>query len=161
MTMNKLLEKIVAFDRVFIDLLRRHSPIALRLALGIVFVWFGALKLAGVSPVNELVQSTVWWLPAGMSVLVLGVVEIAIGIGLVFRLVPRLVLLLFTHQMLGTFLAFFVVPGQMFEGNLLRLTVLGEFVVKNLVLLAAGLSVAASLPKLEETTELPTPGPQS
>lgn len=159
--MNKLLEKIVAFDRVFIDLLRRHSPLALRLALGIVFAWFGALKVAGVSPVNDLVHSTVWWLPPDMSVLVLGVVEIAIGIGLIFRLVPRLVLLLFTLQMLGTFLAFFIVPGQIFEGNLLTLTVLGEFVVKNLVLLAAGLSVAASLPKLEETTELPMPRPQS
>ncbi len=152
--MRKLFERIVAFDRVLIDRLRRYSPLALRLALGIVFVWFGALKVTGVSPVEELVDQTVWWLPSGTAMIVLGVVEVAIGIGLMFRLVPRLVLLAFTLQLLGTFITFFVVPALMFEGNPLRLTVLGEFVVKNLVLLAAGLSVAASLPKLEEIQQV-------
>lgn len=152
--MRKLFEKIVAFDRVLIDRLRRYSPLVLRLALGIVFTWFGALKVIGASPVGELVDQTVWWLPSGTAMVVLGVVEIAIGIGLIFRLVPRLVLLAFTLQLLGTFITFFVVPALMFEENPLRLTVLGEFVVKNLVLLAAGLSVAASLPKLEETQKV-------
>jgi hypothetical protein len=52
--------------------------------------------------------------------------------------------------MVGTFLVFFVLPDVAFTaGNPLRLTVEGEFVVKNLVLLTAGLVVGSSLPALD------------
>lgn len=140
---------VLRFDHALIEFLRKHSSLILRLSLGIVFVWFGALKVTGTSPVADLLEKTVWWLPSSATVLALGITEVVIGLGLIFRIAPRVILLLFTLQMIGTFLTFFVVPGMMFEGNPLKLTVLGEFVVKNLVLLAAGLSVAATVPKLE------------
>lgn len=140
---------VLRFDHALIELLRKYSPAILRISLGVVFLWFGALKVVGLSPVADLLEKTVWWLPSSTTVMVLGVLEVAIGLGLTFRIAPRLILLLFTLQMIGTFLTFFVVPGMMFEGNPLKLTVLGEFVVKNLVLLAAGLSVASAVPKLK------------
>ncbi len=141
--------KVLQFDHALIELLRKYSPTLLRISLGVVFIWFGALKVFGLSPVADLLEKTVWWLPSSTTVMVLGVLEVVIGLGLTFRLAPRLILLLFTLQMIGTFLTFFVVPGMMFEGNPFKLTVLGEFVVKNLVLLAAGLSVASAVPKLK------------
>jgi putative oxidoreductase len=149
--------QVVRFDHVLIELLRKYSPAILRISLGIVFFWFGALKVAGVSPVADLLEETVWWLPSSTTVIVLGVTEVLIGLGLIFGIAPRVVLLLFTLQMVGTFLTFFVVPGRMFDGNPLKLTVLGEFVVKNLVLLAAGLSVASTIPKLDSQNDYQRP----
>src|SRR4051794_10402710 len=53
----------------------------LRVSLALVFIWFGALKVAGLTPVGELVARTVPWVDAGFLVPALGVVEIAIGLG--------------------------------------------------------------------------------
>jgi hypothetical protein len=58
----------------------------------------------------------------------------------------RLTLLLFLAQMVGTFLTFLILPNVVFQhGNPLLLTVEGEFVVKNLVLIAAGLVVGTTV----------------
>jgi hypothetical protein len=58
----------------------RYAPTALRLALAVVFVWFGALKLAGVSPVEKLLAETLPFVDASISVPVLGAVEVLLGI---------------------------------------------------------------------------------
>lgn len=57
-----------------------------------------------------------------------------------------MILLLFAAQMLGTFLTAIVLPHVVFrDGNPLLLTVEGEFILKNLVLLAAGLVVGSTV----------------
>jgi uncharacterized membrane protein YkgB len=133
-------------DDVLVAALARWSIPALRVALGIVFIWFGVLKVAHVSPVAELVARTVYWFDPHWVVPVLGVVEVVIGVGLISKIALRLVLLLFIGQMAGTFLTLVVLPHVAFRhGNPLLLTVEGEFVVKNLVLLTAGLVVGATV----------------
>jgi uncharacterized membrane protein YkgB len=118
----------------------------LRLALGTVFVWFGGLKVAGKSPVERLASDTVYWLPAQPFVRLLGVWEMVIGIGLWFRVALRSTLLLFWVQMAGTFLVLLLRPHQAFQSrNPLLLTETGEFVIKNLVLIAAGLVVGSTV----------------
>ena len=120
-----------------------------------VFVWYGALKILGVSPVVDLVASTVYWVDPEWFVPALGVVEVLIGVGLAFRLALRSVLLVLAGQMVGTFLVFFLLPEVAFQaGNPLQLTVEGEFVVKNLVLLSAGMVVGTSVGRSEEKVEL-------
>lgn len=132
-------------DRV-IELLRRYSTTLLRVAVGIVFIWFGALKVTGDTPVAELVGNTVYWFDRDWVVPVLGATEIAIGFGLIFGRALRLVLAVFLAQMVGTFLVLIVQPDVAFEGgNPFLLTVEGEFVVKNLVLITAGLVVGATV----------------
>jgi len=121
----------------------------------VVFVWYGALKILGVSPVVDLVASTVYWVDPEWFVPALGVVEVLIGVGLAFRLALRSVLLVLAGQMVGTFLVFFLLPEVAFQaGNPLQLTVEGEFVVKNLVLLSAGMVVGTSVGRSEEKVEL-------
>ena len=143
-TLLDLADRFDRLDRRTIGLLRRWSPLALRLALGVVFVWFGALKVLGVTPVAELVARTVYWVDPGWLVPVLGLGEVIIGTGLIVGRGLRLVLALFALQMAGTFLVLVVQPDVAFQrGNPLLLTVEGEFVVKNLVLLAAGMAVGA------------------
>jgi uncharacterized membrane protein YphA (DoxX/SURF4 family) len=50
--------------------------------LGIVFVWFGLLKVMGTSPVYDLASHIVYWLPPELFVPLLGIWEMAIGVGL-------------------------------------------------------------------------------
>jgi uncharacterized membrane protein YkgB len=76
----------------------------------------------------------------------LGVVEIVVGLGLLFQVAMRAVLGLFFLQMIGTFLVFVLQPEVAFQdGNPLLLTVEGEFVLKNLVLIAAGMVIAGTV----------------
>jgi uncharacterized membrane protein YkgB len=126
--------------------LERISLPLLRVTLGLVFVWFGALKVAGTTPVDELVAATVYWVDPTWFVPALGAFEILVGLGLMAGLALRLVLALFAVQMLGTFGVLIVQPQIAFQGgNPLLLTVEGEFVIKNLVLLSAGLVLGSQL----------------
>lgn len=124
--------------------LQRWGITSLRIALGIVFVWFGALKLAGHSPVLALVQTAYPWMPEPFFLNFLGLWEVAIGTGLITGLALRLTLVLFLAQMSGTLIAPLMAPSLFFsQHNLLLLTTEGEFVVKNIVLITAGLVIAA------------------
>jgi len=138
-----------AIDRVdarLIPFLRRAAIPMLRVSLGLVFVWFGALKVFDVSPVADLVARTVYWVNPDLFVTVLGFFEVFVGVMLLFGLALRLTLALFTLQMVGTFVTFLVLPEVTFRhGNPLLLTVEGEFVVKNLVLISAALVVGTTV----------------
>ncbi len=132
------------YDRA-VHLLRRTSLPALRIALGVVFLWFGALKVLGVTPVARLVLDTVpliepptWIVPA------MGVFEVAVGLWLITGIGLRVLLPVYVAHMLATFGVLLIQPELSFQnGNPLLLTSEGEFVVKNLVLLAAGVAVCS------------------
>ncbi len=118
----------------------------LRMSLALTFIWFGALKIFNVSPVVDLVAATVYWFPPKLFVPFLGVWEVIVGLGLLFRVALRLVIFLFLVQMAGTFLVLVFHPEIAFQsGNPLLLTVTGEFVVKNLVLISAGLVIGSTV----------------
>lgn len=139
---------LARLDESMVGLARRYGVLTLRVALGVVFIWFGGLKIADVSPVADLVADIVPLLSDRAAVLTVGIVEVVVGAGLISGWAIRFTLALFFAQMLGTFVILVLRPGLSFDGgNPLRLTVLGEFVVKNLVLLTAGLVVAGSIPR--------------
>lgn len=132
----------------------RYGITILRWALGIVYIWFGGLKLVGKSPIAGLVAKTTPILPPRVSVPLIGALEVGIGVGLITRLALPLTLFFFFGQLLGTFLVLLRLPRRSFQNrNPLLLTETGEFVVKNLVLLAAGVVVASA--KDRPTEELP------
>jgi putative oxidoreductase len=110
----------------------------LRIALAAVFVWFGALKLAGRSPVAGLLHDTFPWANPQLVVVGLGAVEVVLGLALVVFGRGVIIPLAMVMHLCGTFITFLMVPGRMFQhGNPLLLTADAEFVVKNLVLIAA------------------------
>jgi uncharacterized membrane protein YphA (DoxX/SURF4 family) len=122
----------------------------MRWALALIFVWFGALKVANLTPVADLVADTLTFVPVPPDILVpaLGGFEIAVGILLAGGWLLRPVLAAMTAHLAGTFLVLLVQPGVAFQdGNPLLLTTEGEFVVKNLVLIAGALLVASALPR--------------
>jgi uncharacterized membrane protein YkgB len=129
-------------DRLLVLLHRRSIP-ALRVALGLVFLWFGALKLLDSSPVVEILKQTYTFLPLKPFAAVLGAWEVLVGVGLLAKRALRCTLALLCLHLAGTFAALLLGPGLFFQHwNPLWLTVEGEFVIKNMVLVAAGLVIA-------------------
>lgn len=126
----------------FLGLLHRWSIPALRLTLALIFLWFGALKLFGASPVVKILEHTYWFLPVRTFAVAIGVWEMLVGTGLMFKWALRCTVGLLCLHLAGTFLALVLAPVLFFQdGNLLRLTVEGEFVLKNMVLIAAALVI--------------------
>ncbi len=114
----------------------------LRISLGIVFLWFGALKVLGVSPVTAIVATSYPLFPTSTFMTLLGVWEILIGVGLIGKIFLRVTLALLWLQMAGTLLALAQAPLIFFfSGNPFLLTVEGEFVVKNIVFIAASIVI--------------------
>ena len=133
-------------DAWMIRAMRAYGILVLRVSLGMVFIWFGALKVIGHSPVAELVSRTVYWVSPDWFIPLLGWWEVAVGFGLLFGVALRLTLFLFWLQMAGTFLVLILRPDLSFRyGNPFLLTVEGEFVIKNLVLIASGLVIGSTV----------------
>ncbi|CCH30037.1 DoxX family protein [Actinosynnema sp. NPDC047251] len=123
---------------------RKVAPTALRIAIGLVFVWFGALKVVGESPVADLVHATLPWVSRGLLLPVLGGVEVALGVALLIGRPWRATLVAVGLHLVGTFLVFLQAPALTWtDGNPLLLTANGEFVLKNLVLVGAVLMLLA------------------
>lgn len=130
--------------RLLHRLLRRFSLPLLRVSIGVVFVWFGALKVADVSPARDLVADTVPFLDADWFVPALGWFEMALGVALVVGVGLGWVCAVMVAHLGGTFLTVVMQPGALFQhGNPFMLTMEGEFVAKNLVLITAALVIAA------------------
>lgn len=128
--------------------LERLGPGVLRGSVALVFIWFGALKLGGHSPVAGLVADTVPWLDPTVVVPVLGMVEIVFGLALVSHWPHSLwVPVSMIGYLAGTFTVLIFQPAVAFQrGNPLLLTTTGEFVVKNVVLIAALCLIASQRP---------------
>jgi uncharacterized membrane protein YkgB len=135
-------------DRRAVEIVSSHYPNLVRASLAIVFVWFGLLKIIGHSPVTDLVVQTMQWLhaPSGLLIIILGILEIALGLGLLFGrgAVLRVTLFIFLLHLSGTLLVLAQTDVAFQRGNPLLLTTEGEFVVKNLVLITAGLVLLGS-----------------
>ncbi len=123
----------------------------LRISLGIVFFWFGVLKFfPGLSPADQLASTTISALtlgivPADVALLVLAVWECAIGLGLILGVFLRLTLLLLFLQMLGTFTPLLLFPDETFTRFPYAPTLEGQYIIKNLVLIAAGIVIGATV----------------
>ena len=128
---------------------------ALRWTLAVVFIWFGLLKPFDASPANDLVKRTIYWLPPDTFLPVLGWWETAIGICLLWRPLVRLGVLLLFLQMPGTFLPLFVLPEVCFRRFPFELTMEGQYIVKNLVIIAAAIVVGSRARPLPRPADPP------
>lgn len=113
----------------------------LRIALGIVFFWFAALKLVGYNPVYDIVYASFPILADGIGNLFLGGLELAIGVGLLCNIFPKTMHAVLILHLVGTFSVLLTAPQLMYSPHFPMLTLAGEFVVKNLVLAMSGVVV--------------------
>ncbi len=128
-----------------------HGLTLLRLALGAVFFWFGVLKFfPGASPAEELAGRTIETLTFGAisqdaALMILAVWEVAIGIGLFLGRWMRAVLLLLFVQMLGTITPLFLFPSETFTIFPIAPTLEGQYIIKNVVIVASAIVLGATV----------------
>jgi uncharacterized membrane protein YkgB len=120
----------------------KHSITIMRFALAIVYIWFGALKIFGMSPAGDLVEQTVYWFKPELFIPVLGFCEVIIGFGLLIkRFIPYTIVLLLLH-MSATLFPVFILRASCFDAFPYCPTLVGQYIIKNLVLIAGALVVA-------------------
>lgn len=149
--MQKLSSAFGMIDRTLTAWMARHGIALLRISLGLVFLWFGALKFfPGLSPAQYLAARTIEALTLGLlkpatSVAILAVWETLIGLGLLSGLFLRGTLLLLWLQMLGAITPLLLFPAEAFTRFPIAPTLEGQYIIKNIVLISAGLVIGATV----------------
>lgn len=118
-----------------------YSMLLLRISVGIVFLWFGILKLLDASPVVPIITGAYPFFPMPLTLYAIGITEAMLGLLLLTNKFVRVAVIGIWMEMGGILGAPLFNPSMFFSGNPLYLTLEGEFIVKNLVLLAATLVV--------------------
>ncbi|PIS02580.1 MAG: hypothetical protein COT85_04665 [Chlamydiae bacterium CG10_big_fil_rev_8_21_14_0_10_42_34] len=122
-----------------------RSVTLLRYAMGIIFFWYGALKVSGDSPVDELVMHALPGIEDHIFISLIGIWEMAIGVFLFFRRFLRYGLILLFLHFPGTFFPLFMQPEACFTWIPFGLTLEGQYIFKNLILISAGLVIFSTL----------------
>jgi putative oxidoreductase len=148
-TVPSALQKFQTVETQVVEELRRISLPLLRCAFGVVFIWFGVLKVIGASPVSDFVAGTLPWFDRAWLIPAIGLLEVAIGIGMIAGRGIFLMCAVLVAHLAGTFLSLIMQSAVTFQhGNPLLLASAGEFVIKNLVFIAAALVLAARFDRL-------------
>ena len=118
----------------------------LRIGLGLIFLWFGALKLVpGLSPAEALVRSTIFFFDPDLFQPILALWEMLIGLGLLINRWMRATLLLLFLQMAGTALPLVLLPDVVWSAFPYGLTLEGQYIVKNMVIIGGALVLGATV----------------
>lgn len=152
--MNSKLERV---DILITNFMEKWGVSMLRYSLGIIYIWFGALKPLGLSPAQELVENTVYWFEDPKTfVPILGIWEVVIGITICIKPLIRVALFLLFIQMPGTFLPLILFPEVCFTDFPIGLTLEGQYIVKNLIIISAAIVVGSTVRKKidEQSTEI-------
>ncbi|MBK9097933.1 MAG: DoxX family protein [bacterium] len=144
---EKIVEKFFSkLDKKLTGWMANYGLLVLRISLGIVFFWFGILKFFhGLSPAEDLVRNTVYFVDPDLFLPVLATWESLIGIGLITGKFLRFTILLLFLQMPGTALPLLILPEKVWTVFPYGLTLEGQYIVKNLVLIGAGLVIGATV----------------
>src|SRR5215210_5287436 len=151
MPSNRLPDRIDRLDVKVTSTLARVAVPTLRIALGVIFRWFGVLKFfPNLSPAETLVGRTIEVLTLGVvkpavSLPVLAAWESVIGLGLILGRGLRGVLFLLAVQMAGTFTPLLLFPGETFTTFPFAPTLEGQYIIKNIVLIGAAMVVGATV----------------
>ena len=127
----------------------RHGITALRISVGAVFLGFGFLKFfPGVSPAQDLSIKTISLLtfdavPWPVGLVAIAVLECLIGICLLANRWMRLAVWLLAIEFVGILAPLVLLPGRLFGGPHDAPTLEGQYVLKDFILVAAGMVIAA------------------
>jgi putative oxidoreductase len=141
-------------DRSLHSWLRTHAITLLRVAVGVVILFFGVLKyFPGVSPAEELTKMTTDALtfglvPSDVAIVIVATMETVLGLLLITGRFLRLAIYLLAGQLIGVLAPLVLFPERLFDGPHGAPTLEGQYVIKDFIIVAAGLVVASTLPGL-------------
>lgn len=141
-----LMERLEALDQMATQMAARYGLTLLSISMGIVFLWFGALKLdMGLSPAEPLIRETISFLPMKFFLPVLAVWEMVIGLGFLTGKFKRATILLLMAQMGGAMSPIILAPDRIFNTFPYSFTLEGQYVVKDIILISVGIVIWATV----------------
>lgn len=148
-------DKLERFDKKVIMFFRREYDVISRVALFIIFFWFGILKVLMLSPagplVIELLNSTFLnGIDPELFVQLFGLFEVIVGIMILIPKLERITFLLLLFHMFTTVMPMFMIPEYIWDGFLVP-NLIGQYIIKNVALIALGLVLFARLKPMTKT----------
>lgn len=125
--------------------LRQNS--LLKISIGIIYLWFGALKFfPELSPAEGLATDTITKLtlgiiPADVSIVLLALLEVGIGICFLLHIQPKKIAIIALGHLVCTFAPLFFFNAISFKAHPIFLTLVGQYIIKNLIIIAALVSI--------------------
>lgn len=143
--------KILSFlDPLITRWMARNGIRFLRYSIAFIFIWFGALKFfPGLSPAEELATGAISVLSCGLisapvALPLLAAFEVLIGLLILAGRWLRLTILLLLVQMIGTMSPIVLFPEVVFETFPYALTIEGQYIFKNFVVISAAITIGAT-----------------
>ena len=135
-------------DHSIITFFRRYSEPLSRVAIFVVFFWFGALKVIGASPASSLVanllEKTLPFITFNTFIILFGIFEMIIGLLFLIPKTERVAILFLAIHMVTTILPLILLPATTWNGFMVP-TLEGQYIIKNLVIIALAFGIAAHL----------------
>ncbi len=139
---------IYEIDLMFLRFFRKVQEPVSRIAIFVVFFWFGILKVLGFSPaegiVKDLLLNTIPFMEPSTFILLFGIFEMIIGIMFLIKGLEREVIPLLAFHMVTTFMPLVFLPAVTWSQSFVP-TLEGQYIIKNLVIIATAIGIAANL----------------
>lgn len=135
----------------------------MKICIGMVYLWFGGLKFfPQLSPAEGLAtdtisQLTLGILPADVSIILLAVLEVGIGLFFLLNIYPKKVAMVALGHLICTFTPLFFFNEISFNGYPIFLTLVGQYIIKNVIIIAALLSIIRGKSDKEPATKIIEP----
>ncbi|MGI8802226.1 MAG: DoxX family membrane protein [Solirubrobacteraceae bacterium] len=148
--MRAVIERFERIENRLHHVLVQHSITVLRIAVGAVFLGFGILKfLPHISPAENLTEKatsllTLGLVPGSEAIVFVAALECFIGICLLLNRWMRLAVWLLVAEFVGVLSPLVLLPSRLFSGPHHAPTLEGQYVLKDIVLVAAGMVIAAA-----------------
>lgn len=147
------IEQLHRVDYRIISMMKRCSMPLSRLALFVVYFWFGALKVVGESPaspmVAELQMKTLPFIATDTFMVLFGLLEMFIGLAFLIPKAERIAIGVMVAHMVTTVMPLVLMPDAVWTGFLVP-TLEGQYIIKNIALLAVAAGIAAQLVPMQE-----------
>ena len=145
--MKKQTIKITSLDLKLIEFFKRTFIPVARFSIFLIFFWFGLIKLLGLSPASPLAEAltarTVGMQYFDLLFYGLALVECVIGILFLFPKFTRIVIPLLLFHMVLVCSPILLVPEMVWQQFAVP-TLEGQYIIKNAVVIAVAIGIAAS-----------------
>jgi uncharacterized membrane protein YkgB len=132
---------LLQLNRNFIHFCTACADRVLVAGFALIYLWFGALKVVGLSPVDTFVDESIGRFSFDQFSLMIGLFEVVIGLLFLFPRTLKIALILFFIKIPGTFLPLITTPEACFISFPFVLTIQGQYIFKNLILIGAALAL--------------------
>lgn len=132
------------FDNLFLPFIKNNYVWFARITFFIIYFWFGILKIFDTSPANPLVaalqEKTLPFLTFEQFIVMFSIYEMVIGILFLVPKLTKVAFILFILHMGMTMMPLVLLPEVSWQGFLVP-TLEGQYMIKNLVLIALASSI--------------------